>query len=352
MELDQKFSNSYRSLKFWVIAASFVIVVAGLKTASNLVTIVLIALFLTSISLSPFLWLRKKKIPDIIALIIVIIGIFIILYLFGFLLTSSLSGFNEKLPFYEQKLLASWDTLYTFLFTKGLIDKTFDLRNLVNSLDLISSSKTFVSSLPRIVGDPFLVFFIFIFMMLEVKSFGEKMSIMSSKSLLGFEQVIINIRIYFGIKTLTSLATGIIVYLALLIIGVDFALLWGLLAFMLNFIPSIGSIIAAIPAVLLAFIQLGVFEGIATLIVYLVVNSVIGNIVEPPLMGKNLGLSPLIVFLSLFFWGYILGPVGMLIAAPLTMIFKIIFDNSENTKDLGMLLGNKSSIVKKKNKIK
>lgn len=347
MEFYEKFWNSYRGLKFWIIAASFVIIVAGLKTASNLVTIVLIALFLTSISLSPFLWLRKKKIPDIFALIIVILGIFIILYLFGFLLTSSLSGFNEKLPFYEQKLLASWDTLYTFLFSKGLIDKNFDIRNLVNSLDLISSSKSFVSSLPRIVGDPFLVFFIFIFMMLEVKSFGKKMAIMSSSSLKGFEKVIKNIRIYFGIKTLTSLATGIIVYVALLIIGVDFALLWGILAFMLNFIPSIGSIIAAIPAIILAFIQLGFFEGIATSIVYLVVNSLIGSIIEPPLMGRNLGLSPLIVFVSLLFWGYILGPVGMLIAAPLTMILKIIFDNREQTKDIGMLLGDEASINEK-----
>lgn len=347
MESFEKFWNSYRGLKFWIIAASFVVIVAGLKTASNLVTIVLIALFLTSISLSPFLWLRKKKIPDILALIIVILGIFIILYLFGFLLTSSLSGFNEKLPFYEQKLLASWDTLYTFLFSKGLIDKTFDIRNLVNSIDLISSSKAFVSSLPRIVGDPFLVFFIFIFMMLEVKSFGKKMAIMSSNSLKGFEKVIKNIRVYFGIKTITSLATGVIVYVALLIIGVDFALLWGLLAFMLNFIPSIGSIIAAIPAIILAFIQLGIFEGIATSIVYLIVNSLIGSIIEPPLMGRNLGLSPLIVFVSLLFWGYILGPVGMLIAAPLTMILKIIFDNREQTKDIGMLLGDEASINEK-----
>ncbi|PLX05573.1 MAG: hypothetical protein C0598_14285 [Marinilabiliales bacterium] len=344
MDIQEKFWSSYKGLKFWVIAASFIIVVAGLKMASNLVTIILIALFLTSISLSPFLWLRKKKIPDIIALLLVIIGIFIILYLFGFLLTSSIGGFNEKLPFYEQKLLSSWDTLYTYLFSKGLIDRNFDIRNLINSLDLLSSSKTFVSTLPRIVGDPFLVFFIFIFMMLEVKSFGKKMKIMSQKSVTGLEKIIKNIRVYFGIKTITSLATGIIVYVALLIIGVDFALLWGLLAFMLNFIPSIGSIIAAIPAIILAFIQLGFFEGIITGVVYLIVNSLIGSIIEPPLMGRNLGLSPLIVFISLIFWGFILGPVGMLIAAPLTMILKIIFDNREQTKDLGMILGDERSI--------
>ncbi|NOY49029.1 MAG: AI-2E family transporter [Chlorobi bacterium] len=347
MEFDEKLWSSYKGLRFWVIAACVVIVVAGLKTASNLVTIVLVALFLTSISLSPFLWLRKKNIPGILAIIIVITIIFVILYLFGFLLTKSLDGFTGKLPFYEEKLLTYWDGLYSFLFRNGLIDDKFNIRNILQSADIIGSSKSFVASLPSIVGDPFLVFFIFIFMMLEVKSFGKKMRIISSDSMKGFDKIIKNIRIYFGIKTITSFATGLIVYVALSIIGVDFALLWGLLAFILNFIPSIGSIIAAIPAVILAFIQLGFFEGVITAIVYLVVNSLIGSIIEPPLMGRNLGLSPLIVFISLLFWGYILGPVGMLIAAPLTMILKIIFDSREQTKIIGILLGDEASLINK-----
>mgnify|MGYP002640376169 CR=1 FL=1 len=344
MEYIERFWHSYRGLKFWVIAASFVIVVAGLKAASNLVIIILIASFLTAISLSPFLWLRKKKIPDVLALLLVILGILVILYAFGFLLSSSIGGFREKLPFYEDKIGKSWNNIHYFLLNNGLVDDEFNLSNLLKSDKLMSSSTGFLTSFSKLISDPFLVFFIFIFMMLEVKSFGKKMAVISRNSMPELEKIIKNIRIYFGIKTITSFATGLIIYISLLIIGVDFALLWGLLAFILNFVPSIGSIVAAIPAVILAFIQLGFFEGVITGLVFLVVNSVIGSIIEPPLMGRNLGLSPLVVFLSLIFWGYILGPVGMLIAAPLTMILKIIFDTREATKGIGVILGDGSSL--------
>lgn len=348
MTLQNKFWNSYKGLKFWVIAASFIIIVAGIKTASNLVTIFLIALFLTTISLSPFLWLRKKKIPNILAVLIVIVGILVILYVFGLLLNSSIGGFREKIPFYEDKLTKWWDSIYFFLHNKGFIDDDFSLSSLFKSKNIISSSTVFFTNFSKVISDPFLVFFIFIFMMLEVKTFGKKMNYIAGNSISEFEKIIKNIRVYFGIKTVTSFATGLIIYISLLIIGVDFALLWGLLAFMLNFIPSIGSIIAAIPAVLLAFIQLGAVEGIITGVVYLVVNSVIGNIIEPPLMGRNLGLSPLVVFISLLFWGFVLGPVGMLIAAPLTMILKIVFDSREQTRGFGIILGDGSSLDENK----
>ena len=131
----------------------------------------------------------------------------------------------------------------------------------------------------------------------------------------------------------------------------DFPLLWGFLAFLLNYIPNIGSVIAAIPAVLLALVQLGLTSAIETAVVFLIVNGVIGNIIEPKLMGKNLGLSSLIVFLSLIFWGWILGTVGMLLAVPLTMTIKIIFDSMDETKNIGLLMGDDSSIEHYKHKL-
>lgn len=344
METIDKFWNSYKGLKFWVIAASFVIVIAGLKAASNLVVIFLMASFLTAVSLSPFLWMRRKKVPNVLALLIVILGILVILFAFGLLLSSTVGGFSERIPFYEDKITRSWGSLHIFLSNYGLIDEDFNFLSLLKSKSIISSSTSILTSFTKLISDPFIVFFIYIFMMLEVTSFGKKMRYLSKESIPELERITKNIRLYFGIKTITSLATGLIIYVSLLIIGVDFALLWGLLAFMLNYIPSIGSIIAAIPAVILAFIQFGFFEGMITAVIYLVVNSVIGSIIEPPLLGKNLGLSPLVVFISLLFWGYILGPIGMLIAAPLSMILKIIFDNRESTKGIGILLGDSSSL--------
>ncbi|MBA7685918.1 AI-2 transport protein TqsA [subsurface metagenome] len=142
-----------------------------------------------------------------------------------------------------------------------------------------------------------------------------------------------------AIKTLVSLATGVLVTIWIAIIGVDYPLLWGLLAFALNYVPNIGSIIAAIPVVLLATIQLGIIQAVAVAIGYLAVNLVMGNVIEPRFMGRGLGLSTLVVFLSLIFWGWILGPVGMLLSVPLTITAKIALDSSEETRWIGVLLG-------------
>ena len=130
----------------------------------------------------------------------------------------------------------------------------------------------------------------------------------------------------------------------LMIIGVDFAILWGFLAFLLNFIPNIGSAIAAVPAVLIALVQLGPGPAVLTAILYIVVNTIIGNVIEPKLLGKNLGLSVLVVFLSLIFWGWVFGTAGMLLAVPLTMTIKLILDQMDELKWLGLLLGDESSL--------
>jgi len=144
---------------------------------------------------------------------------------------------------------------------------------------------------------------------------------------------------YLGIKTLISLTTGSIVAAATAIIGVDYPLLWGMLAFLLNFIPTFGSILAAIPPVMLATVQLGAGHALAVALVFVSVNVGLGNFVEPYFMGRRLGLSTLVVFLSLVFWGWVWGPVGMLLSVPLTMIVKIMLENTEDLAWVAVLLG-------------
>jgi predicted PurR-regulated permease PerM len=152
-----------------------------------------------------------------------------------------------------------------------------------------------------------------------------------------------NVRRYLAVKTLFSLVTGVAVAVWLGILGVDYALLWGLLAFLLNYIPNIGSIIAAVPALILAFLQMGFGGALITAIGYLLVNVVMGNFIEPRVMGARVGLSTLVVFLSLVFWGWVLGPVGMLLSVPLTMILKIVLEETEETRWIAVLLGPKPS---------
>ena len=120
--------------------------------------------------------------------------------------------------------------------------------------------------------------------------------------------------------------------------GLDFPLLWGLLAFLLNYIPNIGSIIAAVPAVLLALVQIGPGRAIVIAGGYVAINLLIGNLIEPRVMGQGLGLSTLVVFLSLIFWGWVLGPVGMLLSVPLTMTLVMALESQEDTRRYALIL--------------
>ena len=197
-------------------------------------------------------------------------------------------------------------------------------------------------SLGSILGDAVLIMVMVIFILVETTSLRAKIAAHTSPAedkLMPYEEFIVKTKKYLGVKSLISLVTGILIALWLLILGVDYPLLWGLLAFLLNFIPTIGSILAAIPAVILAFIQYGVPSALIAAIGYLVVNFVIGSILEPKFLGQEVGLSTLVVFLSLVFWGWVFGPIGMLLSVPLTMTVKIGLDHNQNTRWLGTLLG-------------
>jgi AI-2 transport protein TqsA len=164
----------------------------------------------------------------------------------------------------------------------------------------------------------------------------------SNKSLPYFSTISQNIRHYLGIKTLLCLSVGVLIYLALLIIGVDYPLLWALIAGLMNYIPNIGSIIATIPTAIFALVQLGPGGALWTLVASLVVHNILGNFIEPRLMGKGLGLSTLVVFISLLFWGFVFGLVGMFLSVPLTMTIKIILEQNEKTEWISLLLGTPS----------
>lgn len=144
---------------------------------------------------------------------------------------------------------------------------------------------------------------------------------------------------YMLIKTLTSLATALCLWVWLWILGIDFAVLLGLLAFLLNFVPFVGAILMTIPAVLLALVLTDLQTTLLVALGYLVVNTVIGSILEPKIMGRGLGISTLAVFLSLLFWGWVLGTVGVFLSVPLTIALMIALDASPQTRPIAVLLG-------------
>jgi AI-2 transport protein TqsA len=327
---------------FFINTAAFIIVVAGMKASSSLLVPFLFALFISIICFSPFFWLQRKRIPKGIALLIIIFGILILGFLFGALIGTSINQFTDNMPTYEKILEEKTRTLVNWLEGMGIKIPSEQLVNSFSLKEPLALMASLLRSLSNVLSNTVLILMIIIFILLEAADFPGKLRAISQNpesSIGNFLKINDNIKRYIAIKTLLSLFTGIGVFIWLSILNIDYALLWGMLAFILNFIPNIGSIIAAIPAILLALIQHGLGSAMLTTLGYLIVNFIFGNVLEPRMMGKGLGLSTLIVFLSLIFWGWILGPIGMLLSVPLTMVAKIALDNYEDTRWIAILLG-------------
>ena len=326
----------------FITGAALIIIIAGVIYAKSVITPFLLALFISIICEQPISWLEKRKIPRGFAMLIVIFGMIFIFSGLGFLIGGTISSFSGNLSQYTSSLTSISNSFIQFLNEKGFKIPQDQLFNLVQPAKIFEYTASALNALVGMVGNTFLIFLIVLFTLMEFGSFSLKAKAIlfgSDISVSYFSTIIQNIRHYLGIKTLICLLTGIFVFIALLIIGVDYPLLWALIAALMNYIPNIGSIIAAVPAVLFALVQLGPGGAVWTLVSFMRVNNVLGNFVEPRIMGKGLGLSTLVVFLSLLFWGFILGPVGMFLSVPFTMTIKIILEQDVRTKWIAILLG-------------
>ena len=250
-----------------------------------------------------------------------------------------MAAFNDRLPFYQTRLDEILTEMAAIFGQEVSVGRLIDWVQPGAAFSLVG---TLLNGIQGLLANFFLIAFSVIFMLLESSSLPAKMRLVLRASRGEpeyFRRFTSSVQRYLGIKSLTSLATGLAVGVLAAGFGLDFPVLWGLLAFLLNFIPNIGSLIAAIPAVLLALIQFGGLNTAFIALGYFVINISIGGVIEPRVMGRGLGMSTLVVFLSLVFWGWVFGPVGMLLSVPLTMTAKIALESSERTAVLGLLLG-------------
>lgn len=333
-------------LKYLIVGASFVIIVAGMKAAQSILVPFLLSLFIAIIGSPLLFWLRRKGISMWVSLTTVIAIVFFAGVLLVLLIGASLNDFTRSVPFYQARLQEKVLEVMALLERAGMDLPDKQILEYVDPGAVMNFVSNILSGLGNVLTNAFLIFFTVVFILLEAAMFQSKLSSMLERSkehidFLGNFSSKINR--YMVIKTWLSLATGILVTAWLTVLGVDFAILWGLLAFIFNFVPNIGSIIAAIPAILLAYVQTGPLPAFLALAGYLAINVGIGNILEPRVMGKGLGLSTLIVFLSLVFWGWVLGPVGMLLSVPLTTAMKIAFSSSKETRWIGILMDSNPS---------
>lgn len=325
-------------------AAAFVVVVAGMRSAAGILVPFFLAVFIAILCSAPLAWLRKIGVPRWLAVTLVVLGLLGIGTGVGTLLGSSIFDFTRGLPLYQRRLETEVQALLSWVRGHGLEvsgDFVMSYFELGKILDLVGTTLT---ALRGVLTNAVLILLTMIFILIEVSSFpvklraalGEAEGVSAFQTFTDFSE---DVRRYIGIKTIVSLGTGALVAGWLAFLGVEYPLLWGLLAFVLNYVPTIGSYIAAVPGILFSYLQLGPGAGLAAAIGYLVVNTLMGNVIEPRVMGRGMGLSTLVVFLSLVFWGWVLGPVGMLLSVPLTVILKRGLELREGTRWIAVLLG-------------
>ncbi len=323
-------------------AAAFVVVVAGMRAAEPVIVPFLLSVFVAIIAAPPVFWLERRGLPKGLAMLAVLAALAAIGFAISALVGSSIRKFSRSLPTYKARLKEETTGLVDWLRDRNVPVSQEDIGQYLDPGAAIQLVADVFNGFGGVLANAFLIFLTVLFILFEAHSFPRKVRAVvkdPDTSLARFDAFSENLKRYLAIKSLASLGTGAVIAACLAVIGVDYPLLWGLLAFLLNYVPNIGSVIAAVPAVLFAYIQLGPAAAAWSTAVYAVVNVVVGNVIEPRFMGRGLGLSTLVVFVSLVFWGWVLGPVGMFLSVPLTMTAKIALDSSEDTRWVAVLLG-------------
>ncbi len=326
---------------FLLAFASLVIIIAGLKAAAPLLTTFLLALFLAMICLPALRWLQQRQVSEVSSVLLLFLLLLVIGSLLALLLGSSVADFTRQVPLYQQRLNGQKAELLQWLAGYGITINADSLKHAFDPAAAMGMAGSMLTGLGKSLANLLLILLTTIFLLFEALALPKKWAQISghapsSEAVMRF---LTSANRYLVVKTWISLLTGALVTLLLLVVGVDYPLLWGVIAFLFNFIPNIGSIIAAIPALLLALVQLGTGAALVVAGGYTVINVVVGNAVEPKFMGREVGLSPLVVFLSLVCWGWILGPVGMLLSVPLTMVVKLALESNPQWQWLATLLG-------------
>lgn len=339
--------NNKRTVKVPVLLmlAGFVIVVAGMKAASSILVPFFLAVFIAVICTPLLFWLQRKGVPKVLALTVILLAILVAGMLFGALIGPSLNDFLKSLPDYQKQLSTHVATWTSWVRKKGV---TIPQGGVLGALDpgwVMSLAEGILSGLSSVLANAFLILLTVVFILLEAAGFPKKLRGVlkdPERSLSAIEKFSQSAKRYVVIKTLISAATGLVIWLWLLILGVEYPVLWGTLSFLLNYVPNIGALIAALPVTLLALVQLGVGSALLTVLGFVVVHVVVGNFIEPKLTGQGLSLSTLVVFLSLVFWGWILGPIGMILSVPMTSLVKIALESREETRRFAVLLGSET----------
>ncbi len=330
--------------------AMLVIILAGIRAASDIMVPFLLAAFF-AIVLNPIVtFLMRRGWRRGLAITVVITVIFIVILLLVAVLASSVSEFSDIYPQLRATLEQKMSVVQHLASGIGIHVSTNTLVQRFDPNMLMSFATVALTQFSGLMSNFVLLIPTVVFMLFEVHHLPYKMRNALTNPqirIAGLHKALKGVTHYLALKTLISLITGVAVWLTLLLLDVKFALFWGVVAFVLNFIPNIGPIIAGVPPFIQALVLNDFYDALLVAALFGAIHMVFGNMLEPRVMGRGLGLSTLVVFLSLIFWGWLLGPVGMLLSVPLTSVCKILMETTPGGSKLAILLGNGRPPVKR-----
>ncbi len=335
---ESTFSTVGRAL---ILCAAVVIILSGMKAASGLIAPFLMAIFVAIVCSPSLSYLRNKGVPNWLALLIVLAGV----GLAGAVLVAGLSGslaeLSSTLPGYKVKLTVLYQEFRLWLSGWNIALPEPNLLNVLSPDNLVTMFNRLLNGLSGLVGDALIVFIAVLFLLVDAVHFPEKLKGMlddPERSMPHFSHFTQTVVHYLALKSVASGITAACVALLLWFFDFDFIALWTILAFFLNFIPYLGSAIAAVAPIFIGLIDHSWGVAVSVAVGYIAINVLVGQIIETRLIGNKLNLSSFVVFVSLTFWGWILGPVGMFLSIPLTMLVLIALQSNEKTKRYATLL--------------
>lgn len=330
-------------LKVILIGAGTAVIIFALQASANIVNPILLALII-GISVDPLsVWLQRKGLPSGLALGLTIVIVLLSLIGLIILLILSLENLLTSLPQYSSTLQTSIQTMQESLNNAGLSGGI--IQSAIEGIEpgpVISAATSFLNALLADLSNLFITLLVLFFFLVDlplIKKILEKDLLATNPFLIRLRLMVRDLRQYVIISTQINFFVGVVSAIFLFIMGVDYAVLWGLLSFLLGYIPTLGFWISLIPPFILALLEFGIGKALIVLIGFNVINFVIQTFLQPKMMGSGLNLSASVVTISLFVWGWILGPTGALLAIPMTLIVKELFlDAYDDTRGLADLM--------------
>jgi AI-2 transport protein TqsA len=327
-------------LRVVLFLAATVVVLVGIRLGAPILNPIFFALVLTLLFSPVYSWLKQRGLPTPMALVVMLVGLTILFVALFFVLSVSITRFGERVGFYVTQLDVELDNLDALLERLGL--SNVDLQEVVKPSALAGALGVVLSGIAGFLSDLFLILMITLFLLGEGPammnrlraSVHEDNAQVSRLTTVG--QSVVR---QFGLRAIVNLVTGAGVTILLLVLGVDFPLLWGILTFFLSFVPYVGLVLAVAPAVVLALAEFGVDRALLVAAGVTVINVLAENLLSPMMMGRGLNLSPTVVFLSFILWAWLLGGPGAFLAVPITLFVAVMFDTFPETRWLASIIG-------------